>query len=199
MNNQKYNDNYNALIEPLYGLKRNIIVDEVLTNENIEPSIYAINERVDMTKNATYSIDPDGCEDADDAFSIYEEDGKLFLAIHIADPTEYINIESSLWKDIETRVVTRYPSNNQPIHMIPKEIMDKASLMVNQYGDNKLAITIVTEINKDTHAPTGNIKLLYTNIKVEKNNALSYKLAGESAESNNTISTGLKISNSSNA
>ena len=53
MNNQKYNDNYNALIEPLYGLKRNIIVDEVLTNENIEPSIYAINERVDMTKNAT--------------------------------------------------------------------------------------------------------------------------------------------------
>lgn len=64
MNNQKYNDNYNALIEPLYGLKRNIIVDEVLTNENIEPSIYAINERVDMTKNATYSIDPDGCEDA---------------------------------------------------------------------------------------------------------------------------------------
>ena len=194
MNNQKYNDNYNALIEPLYGLKRNIIVDEVLTNENIEPSIYAINERVDMTKNATYSIDPDGCEDADDAFSIYEEDGKLFLAIHIADPTEYINIESSLWKDIETSVVTRYPSNNQPIHMIPKEIMDKASLMVNQYGDNKLAITIVTEINKDTHAPTGNIKLLYTNIKVEKNNALSYKLAGESAESNNTISTGLKIS-----
>ena len=109
MNNQKYNDNYNALIEPLYGLKRNIIVDEVLTNENIEPSIYAINERVDMTKNATYSIDPDGCEDADDAFSIYEEDGKLFLAIHIADPTEYINIESSLWKDIETSVVTRYP------------------------------------------------------------------------------------------
>ena len=168
MDNQKYNDNYNTLIEPLYGLKRNIIVDEVLTNENIQPSIYAINERVDMTKNATYSIDPDGCEDADDAFSIYEEIGKLFLAIHIADPTEYINIESSLWKDIESSVVTRYPSNNQPIHMIPKEIMDKASLMVNKYGDNKLAITIVTEINKDTYAPIGNIKLLYTNIKVEK-------------------------------
>jgi exoribonuclease R len=48
----------------------------------------------------TYSIDPAGCEDADDAFSIYEENEKMFLAIHIADPTEYINVQSSLSPEI---------------------------------------------------------------------------------------------------
>ena len=44
---------------------------------------------------------------ADDAFSIYEENEELFLAIHIADPTEHINIDSSLWRDIEKKIVTK--------------------------------------------------------------------------------------------
>ncbi len=87
-----------------------------------------------------WTVSNGGCEDADDAFSIYEEDNKLFLAIHIADPTEYINIDSSLWKNIEERVVTRYPSNKKPIHMIPNEIMEKSSLMVNKHGSLKMII-----------------------------------------------------------
>ena len=82
-----------------------------------------------------------GCEDADDAFSIYVENEKLYLAIHIADPTEYINIKSDLWKDIVDRVVTRYPSNRKPVHMMPEKIMAKASLMDNEYGNIKMAIT----------------------------------------------------------
>jgi len=194
MTNQTYNDKYDKIIDPLYGLKRNPEMDELLIAENQQPSIYAIGDRIDMTTHATYSIDPDGCEDADDAFSIYEEDDKLWLAIHIADPTEFINIESTLWTEIETNIVTRYPSLNPPIHMMPHEIMERSSLMVNKYGDEKIAITIITEINKETHCPVGKIRLLYTNVKVEKQNALSYKLAGNSIETNTTISTGLKIS-----
>ena len=193
MNN--YNDKYRKIIEPLYGVKRDLTEDDILLESNTMPHMYNIHERIDMTMYNTYSIDPDGCEDADDAFSIYEEQDKLFLAIHIADPTEYINIQSSLWKNIEKRVVTRYPSNTPPIHMIPKEIMDKASLMVNQYGNIKLAITILTEINKNTYEPVGGIKILFTKIRVEKENALSYKNAGEDANINKTLQNGLRISN----
>ena len=49
-----------------------------------------------------YTIDPEGCSDADDAFSIAPDivSGKLFLYIHIADPTEYICLSSSLWQQI---------------------------------------------------------------------------------------------------
>ena len=185
---------YNQLIEPLYGNKRNVNDDNDLLQSNILPHAYSINERVDMTMYDTYSIDPDGCEDADDAFSIFKENGKMFLAIHIADPTEYINIKSSLWKDMEKRVVTKYPSFVRPIHMIPHEIMAKSSLMVNEYGNIKLAISVLSEINTSTYEPMGSIKLLFTKIKVDSENALSYTKAGSDVENNDTLQYALQIS-----
>ena len=189
-----YNDKYDLHVNPLYGSIRNIEADELLINENILPHIYNINDRIDMTNVNTYSIDPEGCDDADDAFSIYEEKEQLFLAIHIADPTEYINIESFLWKDIEKKIVTKYPSNKPPIHMMPKDIVDRSSLMVNQHGNIKLAITILTQINKDTYQPMGKIKLLFTKIKVKKENALTYEKAGNMFYSNNIIYNANRIS-----
>jgi len=185
---------YEHNIYPLYGKKRDIRLDTTLLENNTIPHIYNVNERIDMTEYTTYSIDPEGCEDADDAFSIYTDDDKLYLAIHIADPTEYININSLLWKDIENRIVTRYPSNNKPIHMIPEEIMEKASLMVNKYGDIKLAITVLTEIDNNTYKPIGKIKLLFTKIKVQKECAFSYEKASNLFYSNNTIYDGIRIS-----
>lgn len=187
-------NHYERNIYPLYGKKRDIRLDTTLLENNTIPHMYNVNERIDMTKYTTYSIDPDGCEDADDAFSIYTDDNKLYLAIHIADPTEYININSLLWKDIENRIVTRYPSNNKPIHMIPKEIMEKASLMVNKYGDIKLAITVLTEIDNDTYKPIGKIKLLFTKIKVQKECTFSYEKASKLFYSNNTLYNGIRIS-----
>lgn len=187
---------YETLIEPLYGIKRDLAKDDVLLASNTLPHMYCINERIDMTMHETYSIDPDGCQDADDAFSIYTEDSKIYLAIHIADPTEHINIDSDVWKDIEKRIVTRYPSSKPPIHMMPHQIMEQSSLIVNQYGCIKFAITILTEIHPTTYEPIGIIQLLFTTVRVKKENALSYQRAGELINMNNTITTCLKISNS---
>ena len=181
--NETFNRKYNELIAPLYGSRRDKEYDKCLLSDNVIPHTYSIEDRVDMTNYATYSIDPDGCEDADDAFSIYTENDKLFLAIHIADPTEFINPYSTLWKDIEKRVVTRYPSNQKPIHMIPEEIMEKSSLMSNDYGDIKNAITILTEISTSTFKPVNRITLLFTKVKVSKENSLSYVAAGDLLES----------------
>jgi exoribonuclease R len=191
---RNYNETYNNLVAPLYGPLRDLINDDVLIQSNNTSHLYSVDERVDMTMYKTYSIDPQGCEDADDAFSIYEEAGKLFLAIHIADPTEYIDNTSELWRDIEKRVVTRYPSNKRPIHMMPHEIMEKSSLMVNRFGDIKLAITVLSEINKSTYEPVGGIKLLFTKVKVATDNALSYKYAGHNVGSIKTLQHGLSIS-----
>ena len=58
---------YETLIEPLYGIKRDLATDEALLSSNTLPHMYCINdERVDMTIHETYSIDPDGCQDADE-------------------------------------------------------------------------------------------------------------------------------------
>ena len=187
-------DYYQQTIEPLYGKKRDNVIDTTLLKNNDIPHKYNITDRVDMTNRATYSIDPDGCEDADDAFSIYTEGAKLYLAIHIADPTEHINPDSLLWKDIENRIVTRYPSNQKPIHMIPDEIMERSSLMVNQYGNEKLAITILTGIQPETYKPIGKVRLLFTKIKVDAENALSYAKAGNLFETNEVLMNGINIS-----
>ena len=191
---QDYYISYNHLIEPLYGDKRNYHIDSILLENNLLPHKYCIIERLDMTSYDVYSIDPEGCEDADDAFSIYKEDDKLFLAIHIADPTEFINKDSTLWISIENKIVTRYPSDTKPIHMMPEEIMEKSSLMVNRFGEIKLAITVLTEIDINTFKPIGNARLMFTKIKVNKNNALNYKQACELLDNNFVLSTGKKIS-----
>ena len=92
MNNQVYEDTYTSIVEEKYGNKRDSATDEMLTSNisNNHPYSITKSERVDMTSYETYSIDPIGCKDADDAFSIYTENDKLYFAIHIADPTEYI-------------------------------------------------------------------------------------------------------------
>jgi len=189
--NIDYEMNYTAFIENLYRSKDEISPD--LLDDNIIPNEYSVLDRVDLTELDVFSIDPEGCEDADDAFSIYKENDILYLAIHIADPTEYINVKSKLWSYIVDRVITHYPSNRKPIHMIPQEIMEKSSLMVNSKGNIKNAITILMNIDENTYKPD-NIQLLFTKIKVNKENALSYKSACDKIYSNQSIYIGLKIS-----
>ena len=194
MNNDNYEFIYTKHIETLYGPKRDDIYDKDLIENNILPHNYNINDRTDLTHLETYSIDPDGCEDADDAFSIYFENNKLYLAIHIADPTEFINLDSELWTSIERNVITKYPSNRKPIHLIPNLIMQISSLMENEYGDIKNAITILTEINTSNYLHCHNTKLLFTRIKVKKENALSYYTASKNIIHNDSLKYGIKIS-----
>lgn len=187
---------YSKYIEKLYGTRRDEEEDKQLIQENLEIGLseYKIKIRKDMTYINTYSIDPEGCEDADDAFSVYKEDGIMYLAIHIADPTEYINVNSELWKNIKKRLITYYPSNRRPIHMIPDDIMERASLMENSYGNIKKAITVLTEIDSKTFLPKGKIKLFFTNIQVNKDNAYSYKTASKEIDKILSLKYGVKIS-----
>jgi exoribonuclease R len=194
MNNSLYEDNYSKVVEPKYGNKRDSINDEILTKNILNKHSYTINERVDMTMHHSYSIDPIGCTDADDAFSVYNENDKLYFAIHIADPTEYIELNSDLWKDIVNRTTTKYPSNRAPIHMMPDKVLELSSLQGSYQGNRKNAITVLTEINSTTYEPIHEIKLLFTIIFVKKENAFSYNSASIICHEITAINIGLKIS-----
>ena len=190
-----YEKMYTKHIEPLYGKKRDNDYDDKLLNTNEYPHNYSILNRTDLTNIETYSIDPDGCEDADDAFSIfYNENDELVLIVHIADPTEYININSTLWNETENGIVTRYPSNRKPIHMLPDEIMEKASLMDNRYGCIKNAISIKTLIDKNNYKPIGDIEILFSKIKLNETNGFTYKEASEKKDNITALKIGLLIS-----
>ena len=205
-----YETDYSSNVEPLYGARRDAAADAILLSQNSEhlPHAYSVaQDRMDFTMRDTYSIDPPGCEDADDAFSLFTTTEGLFLAIHIADPTEWVSPDASLWSDIKARVVTRYPSNRVPIHLMPKDIVDRASLMANQYGDTKNAITVLTEIHPDTFVPVGRIQLLFSMVRVTNQHAFTYANASAMlhdtddarAAARTAISTGLKVAAALNA
>ena len=159
-----------------------------------------------MTKHESYTIDPTGCTDADDAFSIFAEGEKMYLAIHIADPTEYIPLSSALWRDICKRVTTKYPSNRPPIHMMPASILSLASLQgssgvqrvnLTQHSSGvhtiKKAITVLSEINPDTYEIVNEIKLLFTDIRVGKETQYTYESASKNMDTVDALKHGLRI------
>lgn len=198
MSNQNYELNYTSIVEPKYGSVRDPAVDDILTQGMYTRHAYSISpsDRIDMTSYDTYSIDPVGCKDADDAFSVYVENGKLYIAIHIADPTEYIDLKSDMWKDIVERTTTKYPSNRAPIHMMPRSVLEQSSLLGTELGNTKNAITVLSEISRDTFQPINTIKLLFTRVFVKPENAFSYADAAARSSEIPAIELGLKISES---
>jgi len=194
MENNIYENIFNQNILPKYGHFRDIIYDRHLTEENQYPHNYSINDRIIMTDVISITIDPPGCKDADDAFSVFYKNDKLFLAIHIADPTEIINLNSELWSNIKENVITHYPSNREPIHLMPEGIIELASLTVtNSYSNTELknAISIITEIDQTTYLPINNVKLEFTKIQVNKSYTFSYF---DDLSQVNEVQLGLKIS-----
>ena len=73
MDNKFFEQKYSEDIQPLYGNIRDTNYDKEMLKKNSIPHKYTIFDRIDMTNLEVYSIDPIGCEDADDAFSIYLE------------------------------------------------------------------------------------------------------------------------------
>jgi len=195
MSNVLYEDTYTRIVEPIYGEKRSIERDRELEGD-VGLHDYSVLDRVDMTQYSTYSIDPPGCTDADDAFSIYTECDKLYLAIHIADPTEYIPLHSNLWYDIYNRITTKYPSNRPPIHMMHHKVLSLSSLQGDEIGSVKKAISIVCEIDMETHEVINEVKLFFSKVYVKRCNAYTYEQAAEDIGNNEVFGQGVKISES---
>ena len=123
MNYEKY---YSKNIEKLYYFKNNLIHN--FYENNIIDFNISFEERINLTHLDVYSIDPENCEDVDDAFSYFEDDDKKFIVIHIADPTDHIKLFSDEFNTIIEKSFTRYPSNRKPIHLMNKNILEKSTL-----------------------------------------------------------------------
>lgn len=167
MNTNTY---YNKNIKKLYYENFiNYELDDML-------SFYDNIPYTDLSYLNVYSIDPEGCEDVDDAFS-YEYNSKnkeQYIYIHIADPTKYIDINSQNFDKIIFNAFTRYPSNNNPLHLMPKNILEKSSLHENKEGCKKDAITIKLVFDNKNNLLDNKTKILFTKLKVNKDYKFAY-------------------------
>jgi exoribonuclease-2 len=78
--------------------------------------------RFDFRGKPTTAIDDITTQDVDDGFSLWEEDGALWLAIHIADVSSTIAKESELDHEAKKRATTIY-FPGQTIPMLPPALM----------------------------------------------------------------------------
>ncbi len=87
------------------------------------------NDRKDLTHLETYSIDPNGCTDIDDALSVEQvSDTEYKLYIHIADVSSFIKSNSELDIEICKRKESVYLNKFQ-VNMIPDKLsIEKISL-----------------------------------------------------------------------
>lgn len=75
-----------------------------------------------------YIIDPLGSNDADDAFSISNENGKDILWIFIADPTKHFKIFDDTFNKIIEKCATKYYYDKPPVNLFDENILSKSNL-----------------------------------------------------------------------
>ena len=105
-----------------------------------------LNKRVDLRNLETFTIDPLNAKDLDDAISLQYENGIYHLYVHAANPSHYIKLNSSIFKEALKRCFSIYPTSNV-IPMLP-DLFSSGVCSLNENGD-KLAITCAMDIDSD--------------------------------------------------
>lgn len=106
----------------------------------------------DWRKYKTFSIDPEGCCDVDDAVSINSGE----LAVHIATPTKLMNNEL---EDYVKNTITSFYGSKETTHLLPDKVVECASLNENT---QRYVLSVVFSKTKDT-------RLVRSLIKIDKN------------------------------
>ena len=130
-------------------------------------------DRKDLTDIPCISIDPDGCQDVDDALHYRKiNDNLIELGIHIADVSSYIPVGSNLDIEAAKRVESVYLAWKQ-IDMLPLDIVKDAAL-------SGLSRSFTVLVVFDTNLNIVDSHFIKTMIKVDKN--YSYDEAEQSLQ-----------------
>ncbi len=136
--------------------------------------------KTDLRYLDVYTIDPPGCSDADDGFSVIEKDGSIIIALHYADPTHIIKPNST----ISNKVQTRYSIFEKTKPMLSSNFSERISLKSNK-KDTRHAITLQFTLAKDTHMPLHPPEILFTLITISPRNSFTYHRAGSILQGTN--------------
>jgi exosome complex exonuclease DIS3/RRP44 len=130
--------------------------------------------RTDLTELTTFSVDPIGCKDIDDALHFRRLSKDLIeVGVHIADVSSYFTPDS----EIEQRIIRRCQSvylENEQINMLPDELAtDKCSLIE---GVPRRAFSVIFKIDISTKKPTV-VKTEFMKSIIINKKAMSYEEA----------------------
>jgi len=150
--------------------------------------------REDWTSYPTYIIDPSGCQDADDGFSLWEDLSGIHLMVHIADPTAWFTPNASkdaVFQCILRNGTTFYLSEMEPKHMFGKTILDASKLNADV---PRRVISVHSILHPKTYSViSSNVEFGW--IQTTPAQRITYQEASEQIVSNPVISLGVDIAN----
>ncbi|MEQ2271848.1 hypothetical protein XENORESO_010170 [Xenotaenia resolanae] len=119
-------------------------------------------KRQNITNAITFTVDPEGAKDLDDAISIRDIGNHYELGIHITDVASYVSPGDELDRSAEERGSTHY-LGEEPIHMFPKKLSThRFSLLPHQ---DRRAVSLMFKVEKETHRILEDPKLQLSTIR----------------------------------
>ncbi|KAK7915623.1 hypothetical protein WMY93_011384 [Mugilogobius chulae] len=182
----------NSLIQGLQVLNRQY---------NVGPSTYKPGYLEDSNKSfrkdrcsrITFTVDPPGAKDLDDAISVEVLDAHYNLGIHIADVASFVPLGDELDEDAKQRCISYYchEKSEHTTHMFPREL--STGLFSLLPGQERSVISLMFKVDKQTNEILEKPKFELSTITSDK------KLTYEDAErvinsvSENPVDRSLKL------
>ncbi|XP_072734950.1 3'-5' exoribonuclease HELZ2 isoform X1 [Ciconia boyciana] len=110
-----------------------------LTKENLK----------DCRSYPTFTVDPQGARDLDDAVSVRDLGRRYEIGIHIADVAGIIPKDSALDLEAKKRGVTYYAPNQEPLCMFPPHISQEVCSLLPQKDRRVISLFVTIEKGTD--------------------------------------------------
>ncbi|NXR16088.1 HELZ2 Helicase, partial [Semnornis frantzii] len=158
-----------------YGLKREYpaaVIEELSSYSSSSKVDLSKENRKDCRSYKTFTVDPQGARDLDDAVSVRDLGHCYEIGIHIADVAGVVPKGSALDQEAKKRGVTYYAPNQEPVCMFPPHIShDACSLLP---GKERRAISLFVTVKKGTDEM---LKGIFATSVIRSDRQLSYEEA----------------------
>lgn len=132
----------------------------------------ALATRRDFRAEKTFTIDPNGANELDDAIHVKTEaDGKIEIGIHIADFAHFVKANSLVDREAKKRGTAVYLMNRSCNMLPPKLASEICSLTP---GEERLTVSVVFKVNPQTGAVADDETWIGKSI-IKSGGKLSYK------------------------
>ncbi|XP_023125815.2 helicase with zinc finger domain 2 [Amphiprion ocellaris] len=132
-----------------------------LANEDSKPRR---NER----EAITFTVDPAGAKDLDDAISVRDIGDHYELGIHIADVASFVSPGCELDEYVKDRGTSYYAKGEQPIHMFPEHLSTGRFSLLE--GQDRRVVSLMFKVEKKTNRiisePTFQLSLIKSNVQL---------------------------------
>ncbi|XP_038605944.1 helicase with zinc finger domain 2 [Tachyglossus aculeatus] len=105
--------------------------------------------RQDFRPYLTFTVDPRGSRDLDDAISVRDLGGHYEIGIHIADVASFVPQDGALDREAKKRGATYYAPSREPVGMLPPQLSQDFCSLLPQRDRQAVSLLLTVEKSGD--------------------------------------------------